>query len=206
MALRVRGALKCPGMQPVLAVLTGWAFRSAAGACVRIGWLTGSSASWTTCPNGYGFPAVGDTASVAPCVIAGDSFGSDNDIAAGVGGCNCKWNGNWCARLTRPAGRTLTERNVISRGAGVGVGGPNSNRCCRCTLAGAVNQALCSWVGIAGTRVLSHAATTSSCSSASPVARAAPPVTTAAFYFNASLRSANARRRRIPGSRAVRRV
>ncbi len=66
--------------------------------CVRVGWKTGN-ADWS-CPNGYRMPTINEFNSVMPCITQQDNamFGTMNDIAVDVGGCNCKWNMNWCGQ------------------------------------------------------------------------------------------------------------
>ena len=66
--------------------------------CMRIGWKLGQ-ANWD-CPMGYRMPNMNEYAAVQPCVEQGDlaKMGDMHDIATMVGGCNCKWNNNWCGQ------------------------------------------------------------------------------------------------------------
>jgi hypothetical protein len=66
--------------------------------CVRVGWKPGG-ANWA-CPNGYRMPTINEWNSVMPCVTPQDNmmFGTMADVAIDVGGCNCKWNMNWCGQ------------------------------------------------------------------------------------------------------------
>jgi hypothetical protein len=67
--------------------------------CTRLGWKFGSG-SWA-CPMGYRMPQVTEWAAVAPCVTAQDMahpLDAMHDVAVSVGGCNCKWNNNWCGQ------------------------------------------------------------------------------------------------------------
>lgn len=66
--------------------------------CTRVGWKTGNM-NWS-CPAGYRMPTANEWSSVAPCVTGPDlaTFGYNHDVAVSVGGCNCKWNNNWCGQ------------------------------------------------------------------------------------------------------------
>ena len=65
--------------------------------CVNQGWKTGD-ADWS-CPSGFRMPTTDEWSLVAPCVTSSDQslFGDFNDVAVSVGGCNCKWNDDWCS-------------------------------------------------------------------------------------------------------------
>jgi hypothetical protein len=67
-------------------------------ACMRIGWKFGND-NWA-CPQGYRMPTVNEYDFVKSCIQPGDQgmFSNYHDIAVSVGGCNCKWNNNWCGQ------------------------------------------------------------------------------------------------------------
>ena len=66
--------------------------------CQRMGWKYGRN-DWS-CPNGLRMPTRNEWNRVEPCVTQADQarFGYYRDVAISVGGCNCKWNRNWCGQ------------------------------------------------------------------------------------------------------------
>jgi hypothetical protein len=88
----------CGNVCPLNLPNCGNSMCNAAPICTRIGWKLGND-NWA-CPNGYRMPTTLEWNAVAPCVTQQDvaMFTDMHDVATLVGGCNCKWNNNWCGQ------------------------------------------------------------------------------------------------------------
>ncbi len=66
--------------------------------CQRIAWKFGND-NWD-CPPGMRMPDITEWYEVSACIDPADFalFGYYHDVAVSVGGCNCKWNPNWCSQ------------------------------------------------------------------------------------------------------------
>jgi hypothetical protein len=89
---------KCGNPCPVNAPTCANGVCTGVAQCMRIGWKSGN-ANWA-CPVNYRMPTVNEWNAVAPCVTPQDNamFSYYYDVAVSVGGCNCKWNANWCGQ------------------------------------------------------------------------------------------------------------
>jgi len=74
--------------------------------CQRQGWKFGSD-NWS-CPPGWRMPLITEWYEVSECILPADDLRFDyyHDVGINAGGCNCKWNPNWCGQ---PSVETIRE-------------------------------------------------------------------------------------------------
>eukprot|EP00798_Chlamydomonas_sp_ICE-L_P021498 gene21498-28479_t len=102
----------CPGLEGVVIDQDP---PSTGPACSRVGWRKGDD-TWE-CPAGFRLPVQGEVEAVTPCILSEDSerFSYFHDVGMMKGGCDCKWNGNYCD--TTCGNSSIQQLGVISSNA-----------------------------------------------------------------------------------------